>query len=195
MEGWGGMRWREKEHTSCMIFEEPSFSAHLSAFCSGIFALKEQGQIIVWLKQVWKVRPIYELEFLGTIDGKRWGQFSWVLCLWRCVFWHFSVYKRHVKSGNFGSMCCLVHSSTDFLKVRFLSHVELSTQTKPESGKWNEKDKHSDITCLFYKRLERLRKEVSPGIRAKLDTEQYPVTVTDKKGLSLVNVTYLRYCL
>ena len=50
-------------------------------------------------------------------------------------------------------MCCLFHNSTDSLKVRFLSHVELFTQTKPD--KWNNRDKHSDIMCLFYKRLER----------------------------------------
>ena len=35
-------------------------------------------------------------------------------------------------------MCCLFHNSTDSLKDRFLSHVELFTQTK--FGKWNNRD-------------------------------------------------------
>lgn len=90
------------------------------------------------------------------------------------------------------NMYCLFHNGTGSLKVRFLSHVELFTQTKPEPGKWNNRDKHSDITCLFYKRLERPRKEVSPGIKAKLNTEQHPVTMIDKEESYMVNLTKLR---
>lgn len=57
------------------------------------------------------------------------------------------------------STCCLFHNSTGSLKVIFLSHVELFTQTEPEPGKWNNRDEHSDITCVFCKRQERSRKE------------------------------------
>lgn len=73
------------------------------------------------------------------------------------------------------SMYCLFHNSTGSLKVRFLSHAELFTPTKLEPGKWNNRNKHGDITYLFYKRLERPRKEVSSGIKAKLNMEHHPV--------------------
>lgn len=50
------------------------------------------------------------------------------------------------------SMYCLFYNSTGSLKVIFLSHVELFTQTKPEPGKWNNMDNHSGLTCVFYER-------------------------------------------
>lgn len=93
------------------------------------------------------------------------------------------------------SMYCLFHNSTGSLKVRFLSHGELFTQTKLEPGKWNSRDKHSDITYLFCKRLKRPRKEVSPGIQAKWNAEHHPVAMIEKEESDLVNLTKLRYYL
>lgn len=93
------------------------------------------------------------------------------------------------------SMYCLFHNSAGSLKVRFLSHDELFTQTQLEPGKWNNRNKHSDITYLFYKRLERPRKEISSGIKAKLNAEHHPVIIIVKEESCLVNLTKLRYCL
>lgn len=96
---------------------------------------------------------------------ERQSTFSWVLCLWRHLFLDFSVVSVMLNKVTLVSMYCLFHNSTGSLKVRFVSHVELFTQTKPELGKWNNRDKYSGITCVFYKRLKMPRKLVSPGIR------------------------------
>lgn len=92
-------------------------------------------------------------------------------------------------------MDCWFHHSPGSLKVRFLNPSELFTLTKLESGGWNNRGKHSDIPDLFYKKLERPRREVSPGIKAKLNVEHHPVMTIVKEQSDLVNLTKLKYCL